>query len=437
MTALSVLTPGVAHWRAGKRRTALVLATTSFVVWGAVALAIAAAGRTELVALAVQPAVLMIVLVGALLVAPAWMWLVVSSYRAVRPADPRSRSRLAQLGVLGLCAAVALPPAAIANLAYSQYDLVTSVFRDNSAAPAPSAAVPPADREQGQPLPGERRLNILLLGSDAGPGRTEARTDTMVLASIDQETGRTVLFGLPRNLEYAPMPSGPAQDAYPGGFSDLLNAVYREGAATHPEFGEGAADPGAELLKGTVSQILDLPVHNYAMVNMDGFHHMVDALGGLDLNVAARIPMGDTGGFFEPGEQQLDGAHALWYARSRTGGSDYDRMARQRCMIGALADQADPMTVLRHYDQVADVAKDNVSTDIPSGMLQDLTGLAEKINPHASVQFTPPLIQPGAPDYNLIRATAHDTIQQSEAEQEEESGQSGSGQSQESELRTC
>lgn len=437
LTALSVLTPGVAHWRAGKHRTALVLASVSLAVWVAVALAIAAVGRAQLMALAVQPTALLALFAAALLIVPAWIWVVVSSYRVLRPAGRGRRSRFAQVGVLGLCAAVALPPLAVANLAYNQYDLVTTVFRDTSSQQAMSAAVPSPDDEQGRPLPGERRLNVLLLGSDAGPGRVEARTDTMVLASIDQETGRTVLFSLPRNLEYAPMPSGPARDAYPGGFSDLLNAVYREGAQYHPEFGGGAEDPGAELIKGTVSQILDLPVHHYAMVNMAGFNDMVDAMGGVDLNVAERIPMGDTGGWFEPGEQHLDGAHALWYARSRTGGSDYDRMARQRCMIGALADQADPMSVLRHYDEVADVAKANVSTDIPAGMLQQLTGLAEDIDPKTSVQFTPPLIKPGSPDYDLIRSIAQDTIRESESEQDE-SAQAGGGDSTgESTLRTC
>lgn len=407
-------------------------------MWAVIALAIAFVGRAQLMALAVRPTALLVLFAVALLVVPAWIWVVVSSYRALRPADPNRRSRFAQVGVLGLCAAVAVPPLAVANLAYNQYDLVTTVFKDTSSHQAASAAVPSPGSDQARPLPGERRLNVLLLGSDSGPGRTQARTDTMVLASIDQETGRTVLFSLPRNLEYAPMPSGPARDLYPNGFSDLLNAVYREGAQYHPEFGEGAEDPGAELMKGTVSEILDLPVHHYAMVNMAGFSDMVDAMGGVGLNVAKQIPMGDTGASFQPGEQRLDGEHALWYARSRTGGSDYDRMARQRCMIGALADQADPMSVLRHYDDVADVAKANVSTDIPAGMLQDLTGLAEKIDPQSSVQFTPPLIKPGSPDYGLIRSIAKDTIRESESEQQEESGQTGGGDStEEPPLRTC
>lgn len=437
LTALSVLTPGVAHWRAGKNRTALVLASASLTVWIVVAISITTLDRTELMALAVRPSALLTLFVAALLIVPTWIWVVVSSYRVLRPADPDRRSRFTQVGVLGLCAAVALPPLAIANLAYNQYDLVTTVFQDKSSQQAMSAAAPPPDAEQTQPLPGVRRLNVLLLGSDAGPGRTEARTDTMVLASIDQETGRTVLFSLPRNLQHAPMPSGPARDQYPGGFTDLLNAVYREGAEYHPEFGEGAEDPGADLMKGTVSEILDLPVHHYAMVNMAGFNDMVDAMGGVDLNVAKEIPMGDTGASFEPGEQNLDGEHALWYARSRTGGSDYDRMERQRCMIGALSDQADPMSVLRHYDAVADVAKANISTDIPAEMLQNLAGLAEKIDPQSSVQFTPPLIKPASPDYGQIRSIAQDTIRQSEAEQEESGQTGGDGSEETSELRTC
>jgi polyisoprenyl-teichoic acid--peptidoglycan teichoic acid transferase len=421
LTLLSVLTPGVAHWHAGRRRTATVLTAFGGLIWVSVAFAVFNLGREHVVAAAVRPAVLLFVGATALVVIPAWVVLVVTSYNAVRAKGmSRRRARTARVAVLGLCAAVATPPALVAHYAYSQYDLITTVFADGGGrSSAPAAAANTDDPQQaGKPLPGADRLNVLLLGSDAGEGRVGTRPDTMVLASVDQDTGRTVLLSMPRNLQNAPMPEGPAKAKYPEGYPDLLNSVYAEGTRHHLHLAPGSANPGADLLKGAVSQILGMPVHHFAQVDMQGFRDLVDAMGGVDVNVAHRMPMGETGQFFQPGPQHLDGAQALWYARSRTGASDYDRMERQRCMLSTLAEQADPMTVLNHYHKMAAAAKDNFRTDIPADMLQDLVKLAEKIEPAGSIQFMPPLIEPSNPDFNRIRAIAKDTIDQSEAGEE-------------------
>ncbi|MHA6798281.1 LCP family protein [Bounagaea algeriensis] len=417
LTLLSVLTPGVAHWHAGRRRTATILAAFGVLIWVSVAFAVVNLGREHVVDAAVRPAVLLLVTATALVAVPAWVALVITSYNAVRPKGiSRRRARTARVAVLGLCAAVAIPPTLVAHYAYSQYDLVTTVFADGAGGRSSAAAANAEDpRQSAKPLPGVDRLNVLLLGSDAGDGRVGTRPDTMVLASVDQDTGRTVLLSLPRNLQNAPMPEGPAKARYPDGYSGLLNAVYREGAEFQPEIAPDTENPGADLLKGTVSEILGMPVHHFAQVDLDGFRGLVDAMGGVDVNVAQRMPMGETGEYFRPGPQHLDGTEALWYARSRTGGSDYDRMERQRCMLSTLADQADPMTVLNHYHKMAAAAKDNVRTDIPADMLQDLAKLAEKIEPAGSTQFMPPLIEPSSPDFDRIRAIAQDTIDQSEA----------------------
>ncbi|MHA6802264.1 LCP family protein [Salinifilum ghardaiensis] len=415
LTLLSVLTPGVAHWHAGYRRTAALLASFGLLAWCAVAFAAVNLGREHVLDAAVRPGVLLLIAAAALVAIPVWVALVLTSYNAVRPRSlPPQRARTARVAVLGLCAAVALPPTLVAHYAYSQYDLVTTVFAGGPGGQS-SAAAAAGPEEPATPLPGADRLNVLLLGSDAGEGRAGTRVDTMVLASVDQETGRTVLLSLPRNLQNAPMPEGPARQRYPEGYPGLLNAVYREGAEFHPELAPGAENPGAELLKGTISETLGMPVHHYAKVDLQGFRSLVDALGGVDVNIRQRMPMGDTGEYFSPGQQHLDGAQALWYARSRTASSDYDRMERQRCMISTLADQADPMTVLNHYHKMAAAAKDNLRTDIPADMLRDLAELAEKIEPAGSTQFVPPLIEPSNPDFDRVRSIAQETIDSSEA----------------------
>ena len=95
-----------------------------------------------------------------------------------------------------LCLLVAAPLGFGANLANSQRNLLETLFRGgDGGTPAAEAIAKP-------------RLNILLVGSDAGPDRTGARTDTMMVASIDTRSGRTTLFGLPRNIGYAQFPLG-------------------------------------------------------------------------------------------------------------------------------------------------------------------------------------------------------------------------------------
>ncbi len=82
------------------------------------------------------------------------------------------------------------------------------------------------------------------------------------------------------------------------------------------------------------------------MVNLQGFRSMVQAVGGLKLNVRDRIPIGGVGGpvtgYIEPGVQRLNGFETLWFARSRESADDYSRMARQKCVMNAMLQQLSP-----------------------------------------------------------------------------------------------
>jgi anionic cell wall polymer biosynthesis LytR-Cps2A-Psr (LCP) family protein len=117
--------------------------------------------------------------------------------------------------------------------------------------------------------------------------------------------------------------------------------------------------------------------------------------------------------YIEPGpNQQLDGARALDFARGRFGLTDYDRMARQRCTIKAIVDAADPITLLRSYQELAATTQDIVSTDIPRSALDDFVDLAflVKDTELRSVVFDETLIDPAYPDYDLMREIVQDSI---------------------------
>ncbi|GAA3132810.1 hypothetical protein GCM10010466_24260 [Planomonospora alba] len=393
---------GLGHLRAGRRTAGALLMVSWLTVVAAAATALLTA-QSLLLNLAVRPGWLQAFGLVVLLLGTVTAAVVVRSHQLLRPRRAGAAARRLSAAVVSLlCVLVMLPAIGVARLAYVSQDAMTSIFA------AGDTPVP------GDPWQGRDRLNVLLLGADAAPGRYGVRTDSVTVASVDTRTGDTVLFGLPRNLARVPLPPGPARDRFPHGFAGeppytpgILNEIWQY-AEDHPEIVPGTADGerGPALLKKAVGGVLGLDVPYYAMADMRGFAKLVDAMGGVRITVREPIVYGrHDEGLITPGTRVLSGSEALWYGRSRTHTSDYVRMARQRCLMNAVIDQADPVTVLGGFEQIADAAVDTVSTDIPRALLPHLVDLADKVkgSPVRSIQFTPPLTDPVAPDYGLIR----------------------------------
>ncbi|MET9065017.1 LCP family protein [Streptosporangium sandarakinum] len=393
---------GLAHLWTGRRAAGIALMGTFVTLVGGVAILLLTS-RAELLALIVQPAWLWVFGLAALLFAAATVTVTVRSYQLVRPESLSGPARLLSALAVGvLCALVVAPMAYAARLAYVSQHVVTSIF-------AAGGAPIPVD-----PWQGRDRINILLIGGDAAANRVGVRTDSMTVASVDTHTGDTVLFGLPRNLEKVPMPPGPARQHFPYGFGGeppytpgLLNEVWQY-AEDHPDVVPGVprGHRGPTLLKRTVSGITGLPVHYYAMVDMFGFADIIDAMGGVRVTVRDPIVYGrQNEGLIPAGTRRLTGEQALWYGRARTYSDDYVRMGRQKCLMNAVAKQADPVTVLRSFEKLADATMHAVSTDIPQGLLPNLVELAEKVKQSKirTLQFVPPLINTAYPDYDLIK----------------------------------
>ncbi|HVL82976.1 MAG TPA: LCP family protein [Pseudonocardia sp.] len=402
VTAAAAVLPGLGHLLLGRRRTGgAILAVVALAATG-LGIAVARTDGTELAAGLFSTPVLVAVTAGCALVALGWTATIVRTYDLARPRRLGTGRRLCGGGVVvALCAAVVTPLGVTANAADSQRALLDEVFpnRPTPADPAPSDLI------------GRPRLNLLLLGSDAGPDRTGARTDTMMVASLDTRTAEVILFALPRNIQRAPFPQGStAAQRFPDGFPDLLNAVYGYGHANPGVAPAGpTADPGTNLLMSSVEELLGLPLHHYVSVDMVGLAAVVDALGGVTVDVGPqRLPIGgvtpsgrlvEPEGYLEPGVQHLDGHETLWYTRSRRNSDDYDRMARQRCLIDAVLSQNSPTELLLRFRAVAAAAGGGVRTDIPRSMLPALVTLTAEQGPPRvrSVAFDPDLPAPGEP----------------------------------------
>ena len=135
----------------------------------------------------------------------------------------------------------------------------------------------------------------------------------------------------------------------------------------------------ARTTAGFFGEALGLEIDYYVMINLDGFKDLIDALGGITVNVNYRIPIGGKTtenvppkGWIEPGaNKHLDGRLALWYARGRyhVKGSDYSRMERQRCVINAVVQQTTPLDVLQNYQSIAAAGEKTITTDVPRSLL--------------------------------------------------------------------
>jgi LCP family protein required for cell wall assembly len=363
------------------------------------------------------------VVAGAVLV--VWTGSVLLTHLLARPrAMSGPRQVLGLVVTLALCAVVAAPVALSSRYASTQADLVEHVFEHNGSATAPT------DVTVTDPWGGRDRVNVLLLGGDGQIGRDGVRTDSVILVSMSTRTGDTVMFSLPRNMMDAPFPAdSPLHAIYPDGFTGegdpaayMLNAVYGQVPALHPGVLGRSSNEGADAVKQAVEGTLGIPVDYYLLVNLDGFKEIVDAMGGVTVNINEPIAIqGNTDagippvGYLQPGpDQRLNGYQALWFSRGRWGSDDYERMLRQRCMVNAIIDEANPLNLLRRYEALAAAGRDLVRTDVPSTLLPAFVDLALQVKQAdvRSVAFVrSDHFSPEDPDFAWVQARVQKALQ--------------------------
>ncbi|MBB5780185.1 LCP family protein [Nonomuraea jabiensis] len=412
---MSAIAPGAAHLRAGRRRTGLILLS----VYAVLLLAALAYGLTRnlqnLTAFAGDGMMVTVVVVASVL-ALLWFAVLVTSYVALGPNRLNQQGQVLTGIVVGvLCVAVMSPFALTANYVLTAREAIKQIF------PSVSDPEAPAPVKEGEdPWGGKDRVNFLLIGGDAAGNRTGVRTDSMNVASIDLKTGNTVLFSLPRNLQHVRFPpTSPLHKQFPNGYmaelpnGGLLNEVWQY-ANDNPQL-MGGKNKGPRALMDAIGYTLNLKIDYYMLMNMYGFADLVDAIGGLKIRVEQDVKWGGhfgTAGTIKAGYRKLTGEQALWYGRSRVNSDDFSRMARQRCVIGAFAQQATPTVILTNFTRIAGAAKRLAQTNIPQHLVQPLVELAVKVKDAriTSMQFVPPEFWPGSPDWAKIRVASRKAI---------------------------
>jgi LCP family protein required for cell wall assembly len=235
------------------------------------------------------------------------------------------------------------------------------------------------------------RINLLVLGIDRREGTSWGyRTDTIMVLTMNPDSKAVGILSIPRDL----------QVAIPGYREDRINTANVYG---YQEDNPGA---GPALLATTIEANFGIPIDGYVLVDFQTFKKIVDALGGIDVDVPqtlhdTRYPDPRPGDpyayktiYFEPGPQHMDGARALEYARSRMSTTDFDRAKRQQRILLALREKALSLSAIPRWPSLAKAVLDGVRTDLDLGELLALAFLVARsdVQNLEQVVIEPPLV---------------------------------------------
>lgn len=327
---------------------------------------------------------------------------------------------------------VALPAAQAVRYVVVTRSAFDKIFTDRYDGRGAKARGPGGGSDPWKDVP---RVNILLLGSDAGSDRWEQRTDSIMVVSVDTKTGDSTLISIPRNLQKAPFPAdNPLHALFPNGYNCpergrgaecMVNGIWVEANSHKDKFPSDEANPGLNTTREVVGEITGLQIDYTTVVDMSGFQQLVDAMGGVYINVpgpepgipiggkvsGGRVVPGSITGYIKPGYQKLDGRLAMWYSRSRVAGTDDDRMRRQRCMVNALIAQSDPFKMVTKFTDIMDAAGDNIRIDVKQDELPAFAELVDRMKSGNSrtVNVTDS-VKHWDPDYAKIRSMVKSAV---------------------------
>jgi LCP family protein required for cell wall assembly len=406
--ALSAVVPGLGQAYNGRGPLAARLAVPALVLIALAAVALLALRPAELLATLIVPRTLGVVLI---LNAVVLAWRLFAVGHAFM--DARFEGSIGRSAVIGLALIVtfvAVPQVIGGYYGYLAFGAFGRIFdrtdRDdpNRAQQAPPLGPTPA---------GGARVNVLLMGVDSGFGRAHALTDTLIVVSLDP-VGKTVsMVSVPRDMVSVPLGNG-------NKFGPKINSLLSYAGEHRAEF------PGknpTRVLEDAIGTLLGIPIHYYAKVNLAGFVKVVDAVGGVEVNVKTPLLDPDYGGYgFQPGteikagRQHMDGATAEAYARIRKSGTetDFTRAARQQEVLVAIRDAAIKRNLLFSLPSLLDALADTVQTDLPPEQLPGLAALAEEIGGPRTVRVVihSPLVHSGEPNnpYGSVQVPVLDKI---------------------------
>ena len=239
-------------------------------------------------------------------------------------------------------------------------------------------------------------INILVVGLDRRPseGDEPTRTDTIFVVHVDPKTKSSTILGFPRDLVVEIPASGG------GTYEDRINTAYVAGELTDYQGG------GVGLMEEVFYNNFGIEVDHYVLVDFEAFEELIDALGGIDVDVTSEVydpyysetelPGDYWPQYFEPGVQHMDGRTALAYARIRFSGDDLDRIHRQQQVIFAAIDKASTLNLfdVGKAKDLWDKYRDTIKTDVGNTQAPGYALLANQVKDNITAVSLGPATQP-------------------------------------------
>lgn len=244
----------------------------------------------------------------------------------------------------------------------------------------------------GDVWPDQNFINVLVLGVDTRETEGDQNADVIMVARIDFVTNEVRVVSIPRDL----------QVEVPGHGLSKINGAYNVGIQEDPDNNIA----GVLKMRDTIEYNFGVPIHEFVLVDFDGFEEVIDAVGGITIDVPERIEddayptedFGTTTLIIEEGKQEMDGETALAYARTRHQDSDDHRRERQMLVLRALLDKGQSLGSITRVTQVIRAAGGAVLTSFGWEKQLALANVALNLNQRDIVMenITEPLVTPGS-----------------------------------------
>ncbi len=239
--------------------------------------------------------------------------------------------------------------------------------------------------------PDTDHINVLVLGVDTREAEGDQNADVIMIARVDFTTNEVRVVSIPRDLQVEVPDHGPSK----------INGAYNIGMKEDPDNNVA----GVMMMRDTIEYNFGVRIDEFVLVDFEGFEEVIDAVGGITINVPERIEddayptedFGTTTLVIEAGRQNMDGETALAYARTRHQDSDDQRRERQMLVLRALLDKGQSLGSVTRVSQVINAAGDAVLTSIDWNEQLALVNIALDLNQREILMenITEPMVTPG------------------------------------------
>ena len=240
---------------------------------------------------------------------------------------------------------------------------------------------------------------VMLMGVDEREGDV-GRSDTLMIATLDAKKHKAAILSVPRDTRVKIKGHG----------FDKINAAYAYG--------------GHRLTQSTIEDLLGVEMEHYVIINVNAFTKIIDAIGGIDINVEKRMyyedPWDDNGGLvinLYPGQQHMDGKTAITYVRYRDEEGDIGRITRQQKFMKAVMDKLTSPSIIPRIPAIIGQVVDSINTDLSvKQMIEFMAALKEAQSNGLQTEMLPgrPMYIGGVsywiPDLSKLRATVANTL---------------------------